>query len=67
MSAARPCPWPKPPMPNGSVRYDPFEQLWHALAWQHGADRALEIMCGADPATTADLAAWRSLGGEGGA
>ncbi len=32
------------------------------LRWQYGVDRAARIVTGNDPATQADLAAWRRLG-----
>jgi hypothetical protein len=34
------------------------------LIWAHGYDRALEIFAGRDEETNADIAKWRSLGGE---
>lgn len=39
-----------------------YHDLFDKLVFQHGHDRARSIVRGEDPATNADLAAWRGLG-----
>lgn len=49
--------------PARKLSYDWDARTYRSLAWQYGTYRASVIRAGQDPATQADLAAWRNLGG----
>lgn len=50
-----------PPTPKTRPLYD--ERTIERLRWAHGDDRTTEIIAGQCPATQADIAAWRLIGG----
>lgn len=57
MTAFKPEDWPNIAPPD-TWRTDTERRL----LWQYGPERASAIIEGRDPATEADIAAWRNLG-----
>ena len=58
MTTFKPEDWPN---------IEPRADTWRTdterrLVWQYGPERAAAIIDGTDPATEADIAAWRNLG-----
>lgn len=57
----------KPFKPGDWPNIEPRRETWRTdtelrLLWQYGPERASAIVDGHDPATEADIAAWRRLG-----
>ena len=48
--------------PHGEPGHDWQAHTFDRLRWAHGENRARAIAMGIDPATNADLKAWRELG-----
>jgi hypothetical protein len=45
---------------------DNFDALYHRLGFNYGYEYAVNVTRGKDPATEADIAAWKALGNKGG-